>query len=236
MLNVALIGYGKMGKMLHSLALAHNINISAIINSVSEFETTDWKTIDVAIDFSIPDAAIDNIHFCFKQQVPIVVGTTGWYKAFDKVSSMCTTLNGTLFYATNFSLGVNLFWKIAAYSAKLFEQFPEYQFSISETHHTQKLDAPSGTAITLAENIIANNTNYTGWALSETAPSTLPIEAIRANNINGIHTLLLQSSIDEITITHNAYSREGFAIGALKAAHFIKDKKGIYSMNDLLAL
>lgn len=241
-LNIALLGYGKMGKEIEELALKAGHKIVLIIDNED-----DWKQIgsdlgkaDVAIDFSMPKTASSNIDKCFNSNVPIIVGTTGWYSDFEKITKRCMEKNQSLFYATNFSLGVNIFSAINKKLAEIMNRFPDYDPSLSETHHTQKLDAPSGTAISLAESILSQMERKTSWKLIEgnhkLSSDILPIKAYRIEKVPGTHEITYQSTVDEIKISHEAKSRKGFAKGALMAAEWVFDKKGIFSMNDLLAL
>ncbi len=241
-LNIALLGYGKMGKEVEQLALAAGHQIVFIIDNES-----DWKLYeknlakaDIAIDFSTPQTAIANIDKCFAVNLPIVVGTTGWYSDFERIKSDCLKKNQSLFYASNFSLGVNIFSAINTKLAEIMNRFPQYDLKINETHHTQKLDAPSGTALSLAEGILHKLERKTKWELLENdqklADETIPIKAFRIENIPGTHEIIYDSSVDEISIRHRAKSRKGFAKGALLAAEWLSSKKGIYTMHDLLAL
>jgi len=241
-LNIALLGYGKMGKEIEELALEAGHKIALVIDN-----ETDWKekgsaieNIDVAIDFSMPKTATSNIDKCFDYKVPIVVGTTGWYSDFERITNRCEQENQSLFYATNFSLGVNIFSAINKKLAEIMNRFPDYDPSIAETHHTQKLDAPSGTAISLAEGILSQMERKTKWKLKEEnqklSADILPIKAYRIQNVPGTHEITYQSAVDEIKISHEAKSRKGFAKGALLAAEWLYTKKGVFTMTDLLAL
>ena len=241
-LKIALLGYGKMGKEIEEMAINAGHSIALIIDTEN-----DWKQkgkelakADVAIDFSMPKTAIQNIEKCFAANVPIVVGTTGWYADFETIKRKCQAENQSLFYATNFSLGVNIFDTINKKLAAIMNRFPDYDISISETHHTQKLDAPSGTAISLAAGILENTDRKTHWELvqnQEIIPSNiLPIKSFRIEQVPGTHEITYNSAVDEIKISHQAKNRKGFAKGALLAAEWINDKKGVYSMIDLLAL
>jgi 4-hydroxy-tetrahydrodipicolinate reductase len=230
-MNIALFGYGKMGKMIESLALQKNHTIVAKIDI--DTKNIDFSKIDVAIDFSQPSAAFDNIKMCLENQTPIISGTTGWLAKYDDAVALCNQNNGAFIYASNFSLGVNLFFELNDYLAKMMTNLRDYSVSLEEIHHTQKLDAPSGTAITLAEDII-KNTTYTGWKLDATEVRILPITAIREGNVPGTHSIIYQSTVDSIEIKHTAHSREGFAIGALTAAEWIVGKHGVFNMKDVL--
>lgn len=230
-MNIALFGYGKMGKMIESLALQKNYTIVAKIDI--DTKNIDFSKIDVAIDFSQPSAAFDNIKMCLENQTPIISGTTGWLAKYDDAVALCNQNNGAFIYASNFSLGVNLFFELNDYLAKMMTNLRDYSVSLEEIHHTQKLDAPSGTAITLAEDII-KNTTYTGWKLDATEVRILPITAIREGNVPGTHSIIYQSTVDSIEIKHTAHSREGFALGALTAAEWIVGKHGVFNMKDVL--
>jgi len=230
-MNIALFGYGKMGKMIESLALQKNHTIVAKIDI--DTKNIDFSKIDVAIDFSQPSAAFDNIKMCLENQTPIISGTTGWLAKYDDAVALCNQNNGAFIYASNFSLGVNLFFELNDYLAKMMTNLRDYSVSLEEVHHTQKLDAPSGTAITLAEDII-KNTTYTGWKLDATEVRILPITAIREGNVPGTHSIIYQSTVDSIEIKHTAHSREGFALGALTAAEWIVGKHGVFKMKDVL--
>lgn len=230
-MNIALFGYGKMGKMIESLALQKNHTIVAKIDI--DTKNIDFSKIDVAIDFSQPSAAFDNIKMCLENQTPIISGTTGWLAKYNDAVALCNQNNGAFIYASNFSLGVNLFFELNDYLAKMMSNLRDYSVSLEEIHHTHKLDAPSGTAITLAEGII-KNTDYTCWKLDATEDRILPITAIREGNVPGTHSINYQSTVDSIEIKHTAYSREGFALGALTAAEWIVGKHGVFTMKDVL--
>lgn len=241
-LNIALLGYGKMGKEIEQLAIAAGHQISVIIDNEDDWnlKAKDLAFADVAIDFSMPKTAISNIEKCFAAKVPIVIGTTGWYTDFERISQQCIKEKQSLFYATNFSLGVNIFSAINKKLAQIMNRFPEYEISITETHHTQKLDAPSGTAISLAKDIIDQLDNKNSWELHEEAKSidanAIPIKAYRIENVPGTHEITYSSLVDTIKISHEAINRKGFAKGAILAAEWLYNKQGIFTMNDLLAL
>ena len=233
-MNIALFGYGKMGKTIERIAIERGHNIVAKI----DIDTTgyDLGEADVAIDFSVPTEAFNNINKCFEKNVPIISGTTGWLKNYDKAIENCKKYNGAFIYASNYSLGVNLFFELNSRLAEMMRSFNEYDISIEETHHTQKLDAPSGTAITLAEGIIANS-DKENWNLDVTeSEKTIPIVAKRIENVPGTHIVNYSSAVDEIEIKHTAKNRDGFALGAIIAAEWIKDKKGVFTMKDVLGL
>ncbi|MDA3906013.1 MAG: 4-hydroxy-tetrahydrodipicolinate reductase [Bacteroidales bacterium] len=241
-LNIALLGYGKMGKEIEHFAVEAGHQIVLTIDNESDWEKKGniLAKADVAIDFSLPKTAVSNIEKCFALNVPIVIGTTGWYADFDRISELCKKNNKSLFYATNFSLGVNIFSAINKKLAEIMNRFPDYDLNLSETHHTQKLDAPSGTAISLAEGILDSVERKTEWKLDkgnqEFPSNVLLIKAYRIENVPGTHEITYLSDFDEIKIIHEAKSRKGFAKGALLAAEWIYNKKGIFSMNDLLTL
>ncbi|MBL87795.1 MAG: 4-hydroxy-tetrahydrodipicolinate reductase [Winogradskyella sp.] len=230
-MNIALLGYGRMGKSIETIALDRNHNIT--IKATSSTTTFDFSETDVAIDFSIPSTAVNNIKKAIEAGVPVISGTTGWLDHYDEILDYCRANNGTFLYASNFSLGVNIFFEINSRLSQLMASVEGYSTEIEEIHHTQKLDAPSGTAITLAEQII-ENTNYKGWTLDNPNSDELHIEAKRIPEVPGTHEITYNSEIDSISIKHTAHSRQGFALGAVIAAEWIKDKKGIFSMKDVL--
>ncbi|GAB5565038.1 MAG: 4-hydroxy-tetrahydrodipicolinate reductase [Winogradskyella sp.] len=230
-MNIALLGYGRMGKSIEAIALTRNHCITLKISDASD--TFDFTDVDVAIDFSIPTAAVPNIKKALDAGVPVISGTTGWLDQYNDVITYCQAKNGTFLYASNFSLGVNIFYEINTRLAQLMASQEDYSTEIEEIHHTKKLDAPSGTAISLAEQII-ENTDYNEWALGTASTNTIKIEAKRIPDVPGTHEINYTSDIDTISIKHTAHSRQGFAMGAVIAAEWIKDKKGIFSMKDVL--
>lgn len=232
-MNIALLGYGRMGKSIEAIALNRNHNIT--IKATSSTTTFDFSETDVAIDFSIPSTAVKNIKRAIDAGIPVISGTTGWLEHYDEILEYCKSNNGTFLYASNFSLGVNIFFEINTRLSQLMASVEGYSTEIEEIHHTQKLDAPSGTAITLAEQII-ENTNYKGWTLDKPNSDELHIEAKRIPEVPGTHEITYNSEIDSISIKHTAHSRQGFALGAVIAAEWIKDKKGIFSMKDVLQI
>ncbi|MGY8916367.1 MAG: 4-hydroxy-tetrahydrodipicolinate reductase [Flavobacteriales bacterium] len=232
-MKIALFGYGKMGKMIEQTAIKRNHTIVAKIDVDSK--EIDFSNIDVAIDFSQPDAAFENIKKCMEHKVPVISGTTGWLKDYEKAVSICNEHNGAFIYASNYSLGVNIFFELNESLAKMMKTLDQYKVSMEEIHHTQKLDAPSGTAITLAEGII-KNTGYNGWELDEAAGGHIPIIAKRINDVPGTHSINYESSVDNIEIKHTAHNREGFALGAVVAAEWIVGKTGVFTMKDVLNL
>ncbi|OZV67620.1 4-hydroxy-tetrahydrodipicolinate reductase [Winogradskyella aurantia] len=230
-MNIALLGYGKMGKSIEKIALERDHQI--VLKVTSETDTFDLSGADVAIDFSLPSVAVKNIKRALDSNVPIISGTTGWLDDYNEVVTYCEQREGSFLYASNFSLGVNLFFELSKKLSQLMSEFKAYHVTMEEIHHTQKLDAPSGTAISLAEAIIAN-TDYTNWTLKEAKPKEIHIEAKRIENTPGTHEISYHSDIDTISIKHIAHSRAGFALGALIAAEWISDKKGIFTMKDVL--
>lgn len=232
-MNIALFGYGKMGKMIEKIALKRNHTIVAKI----DLDATDinFSEIDVAIDFSMPNAAYGNIKNCLEHNIPIISGTTGWLQDYQKAVDLCNKNKGAFIYASNFSLGVNLFFELNSHLARLMASQDQYRVSMEEIHHTQKLDAPSGTAITLAEGVMAN-TDYKGWKLDRAEDREIPITAKRIGDTPGTHTVSYESEVDGIEIKHTAHNREGFALGAVIAAEWIVGKTGVFTMKDVLNL
>jgi 4-hydroxy-tetrahydrodipicolinate reductase len=232
-MKIALLGYGKMGKTIERLAVERGHEI--VLKIDNDIDNADLNQADVAIDFSIPDAAFNNITACFKKQVPVVSGTTGWLKRYDEAVEICKKQEAAFIYASNYSLGVNLFFELNRNLAKLMQRFWEYDVAIEEIHHTQKLDAPSGTAITLAEQIVEIS-DKTGWKLDSARENEIPVTAKRIENVPGTHTISYNSKVDTIKIEHVAHSRDGFALGAIIAAEWLQHKKGVFSMKDVLGL
>lgn len=232
-MKIALFGYGKMGKMIERLALDRGHSIAAKVDL--DTAEIDFSNIDLAIDFSMPDAAFGNISSCIENNVPIISGTTGWLDDYDKVLTLCEEKKGAFIYASNFSLGVNVFFELNAYLSRMMKNLNQYQVSMEEIHHTQKLDAPSGTAITLAEGIIAN-TNYQNWKLNESSENQISIRSKREGTVPGTHTIDYASKVDSIEIKHTAHNREGFALGAVIAAEWLHGKTGVFTMKDVLGL
>ncbi|WP_339709742.1 4-hydroxy-tetrahydrodipicolinate reductase [uncultured Kriegella sp.] len=232
-MRIALFGYGKMGKMIEQIAKNRGHEIVAKID-VDTVEV-DFSNMDVAIDFSMPSAAYGNITQCFEHGIPVISGTTGWLQDFDKALARCEETGSAFIYASNFSLGVNVFFELNEYLAKMMRHLKQYNVALEEVHHTQKLDAPSGTAITLAEGIISN-TDYTGWKLDKAPTGEIPITSKRIADTPGTHTVDYESEVDTITIVHTAHNRQGFALGAVIAAEWIVGKKGVFTMKDVLNL
>jgi 4-hydroxy-tetrahydrodipicolinate reductase len=237
--KIILSGYGKMGKEVEKIALERNHHIIAIVDTEFDWDQILEKSLhaDVVIDFSLPSTVINNIKNSFKLNIPIVTGTTGWYNQLQEIKTLCLTNNQTLFYSPNFSIGVNVFFEINKRLAQLMNTQEQYEVSIEETHHIQKLDAPSGTAITLAKDIINNIDRKKNWIkTNEKTDSTFEIKSKRIDNITGIHSVIYESPIDIIEIKHTAKNRRGLALGAVNAAEWVIGKKGIYEMKDLLNL
>ena len=233
-MKIALLGYGRMGKTIASYAQQRNHKIVYILDK--EQEEGSLSEADVAINFSVPEAAVSNIKAALEQKIPVVSGTTGWLEKYEEIVTFCKTQQSAFLYASNFSIGVNLFFKINQFVAQLMHPHQTaYQTEIQEIHHIHKLDAPSGTAITIAEGII-KETDYTGWELDNASQGTLPIEALREGEVPGTHTVHYRSEIDQISIKHEAYKRDGFALGAVIAAEWLAGKEGIFSMDDVLKI
>jgi 4-hydroxy-tetrahydrodipicolinate reductase len=237
-MKIALLGYGKMGHEIEKIAINHGHEISLTIDNEN-----DWITkgdllcgCDVAIEFSVPAMAVKNIYRCIEYNIPLVVGTTGWHEHLEQITVFCNQHNGSLFFASNYSIGVNIFFAINQKLASLLAEYPMYLPSMVEIHHTQKLDSPSGTAITLANGILASNPHYTGYSENNAKTDEIPIQSIREGNVTGTHTVTWNSDIDKISITHEAYNRAGFAIGAVMAAAWLQGRKGVFSMSDMLNL
>ena len=238
-MNILLLGYGKMGQMIDHLATAqgHQIVERINIDNQSVLAELDTNAIDVAIDFSQPSAAVSNIKWCMDHGIPVAVGTTGWLEQKAEIDAYCTEKGGTYLYASNFSIGVNIFFKVNEFLAKLMNGKAGYRASMKEIHHTQKLDAPSGTAITLAESILDNNAALNNWTNDKSdKDGELPIISERVDPTPGTHEIIYASDIDTIDIRHTAHSREGFAKGAIMVAEWIADKKGVLSMDDFMQL
>ena len=238
-MKLALIGYGKMGHEIEQVALERGHQIIATIDNEIEWSERLGlvESADVAIEFSHHSVALSNIQRTLESGIPLVCGTTGWYSALESISNLCNKKKGTFFYATNYSIGVNLFMAVNKKLAQLMNNHPDYDVVMEETHHIYKADAPSCTAITLAEDIMANNNSKTSWTIDLPAQKQeLYIKPIRHRNTPGTHTVCWESPIDYIEITHTAKGRRGLALGAVIAAEWIKDKKGIFTMKDLFNL
>ncbi|QZT38603.1 4-hydroxy-tetrahydrodipicolinate reductase [Halosquirtibacter xylanolyticus] len=237
-MKIALIGYGKMGKTIEKICLDRGHEIALVVDeqNANSITSKDLEGLDVAIEFTNPASAVKNYNLCFDAGVPVVSGTTGWLDQEAAVIEQMKAKDGTFFYASNFSLGVNLFFELNKKLGQMMNRFPDYDVDMVEVHHTQKLDAPSGTAITLAEGIFETVDRKTSWTLDAPKEEQLHIEAERRGDVPGIHTVKYESEVDEIVITHSAKSRQGFAFGAVLAAEFAFDKKGALNMRDLLNL
>jgi 4-hydroxy-tetrahydrodipicolinate reductase len=235
-MKIALIGYGKMGHAIEQIALQRGHEIVSVIdvNNQEDFMSDAFKSADVAIEFSMPAVAMDNYRRAFAAGVPVVSGTTGWLEHLPEIKEACKA-GQTFFYASNFSLGVNIFFALNKYLAKIMNDFPAYDVRMVETHHVHKLDAPSGTAITLAEGLIDNIERKNKWVEGkEPAEDEIGICSVREGEVPGIHTVIYESDVDTISITHDAKSRMGFALGAVVAAEFTCGKKGFLTMQDML--
>lgn len=239
-MNIALIGYGKMGKIIEDIALKRNHTIVSIIdkNNQADFQSEAFRSANVAIEFSQPEFAIENMLTCFQLGVPVVCGTTGWHNKLDEVTNLCKQYNGSLFYASNFSIGVNILFHLNKILAGVMNKTDGYDAEILEIHHIHKLDAPSGTAITLAEGLMKNFTHKTEWVnnIQPQNPNQLQIISQREGEVPGYHKVTYKSDIDTIEIIHNANGRIGFATGAVVAAEFLHGKKGVFNMENLLTL
>ncbi len=238
-LKIALLGYGRLGKEIEKTATGrgHRIILTIDIGNTADLTVENLRQADVAIDFSTPGSAFSNITRCFEAGVPVVSGTTGWMDKLDEARSLCVKMNQTFFYASNFSLGVNLFFAVNRYLARLMNQVRGYEVRLEEIHHVHKLDAPSGTAITLANDLIAALDHKTRWNLgADPDPAAIQVTARREDEVPGTHIITYDSSADTLEISHTAKNRKGFALGAVLAAEFIADKKGVFSMSDLIKL
>ena len=235
-MKIALIGYGKMGKEIEAIALkrGHEVILKIDKDNQDEMNIVNLKKADVAIEFSTPHTVVENIYKCFNAHLPVVVGATGWYDKFDEIIAHCEGNRGSLFHATNFSVGVNLFFKLNSYLAELMNKYEDYDISMEEIHHIHKLDKPSGTAISLANQILNKVKRKEKWSIDEKTPNALHIVDKREGEVPGTHIVKYHSSIDDIEIMHKAHSRKGFALGAVIAAEFLQGKTGVYSMNDLI--
>ncbi len=235
-MKIALIGYGKMGKMIEQIAISRGHEIVSIIDidNLQDFESEAFASADVAIEFTAPHVAYNNYLKAWKAGVKVVSGSTGWLKEHgDDVRKACSEDGKTLFWASNFSVGVAIFSAVNKYLAKIMNQFPQYDVNMVETHHVHKLDAPSGTAITLAEQIVERIDRKSRWGLHETASDVLRIDDIRRSEVPGIHSISYDSPADIITITHDAHSRQGFALGAVLAAEFTAQNQGLLTIDDM---
>ena len=232
-MKIALLGYGKMGKVIEKIALERGHQIVLRKGSQDTFEGL--LDADVAIDFSLPTVAIENISECLNYSIPVISGTTGWLERYEEMVQLCNEKNGSFIYGSNFSLGVNIFFELNEYLAKMMKNLTQYNVSMEEIHHTQKLDAPSGTAISLAEGII-KHTNYKKWTLENPNNDEILIDAKRIGTVPGTHSIFYDSAVDQIEIKHTAHSREGFALGSVVAAEWLVGKKGVFTMKDVLGI
>lgn len=236
-MNIAIIGYGKMGHEIEKICRerGHNIVCTIDANEEAKFDSDEFKSADVAIEFSSPESALNNYKLAFAANVPVVSGTTGWLDKIGVVKEACEKDGQTFFYASNFSLGVNILFAVNKYLANIMNDFPEYDVHVDETHHIHKLDAPSGTALTIAEGILQSLERKKQWKLDkQNSDDDLQINAFREGEVPGIHTIKYESEVDSITLSHDAKSRKGFALGAVVAAEFAAKKKGFLGMEDLL--
>ncbi|MDE6578107.1 MAG: 4-hydroxy-tetrahydrodipicolinate reductase [Muribaculaceae bacterium] len=240
-MKLAIIGYGRMGHLIEKIALERGHKIVCIIDAdnTDDFNSPEFKSADVAIEFTTPATAVDNILASFAAEVPVVVGTTGWNNSLPDIKDMCEKGRGTLLFASNFSIGVNIFMAVNRYLAKVMNDFPEYTPSMTEIHHIHKLDHPSGTAVTLADELVAEVDRLNKW--EEPTPGkklsskVLPVDHIREGEVPGTHIITWDSEVDSITLKHEAKSRVGFALGAVKAAEWLKGKKGFFTIADMLS-
>jgi 4-hydroxy-tetrahydrodipicolinate reductase len=245
-MKIAILGYGKMGKIIEKIAQdrKHEIVLKIDVTNQDELTTENLQKADVVIEFSTPATVLDHIEACFEAKVPIVVGTTGWYGHLQRIKNQCEQNGNTFLYATNFSVGVNIFFHINKVLAKLMNNYPYYDVQVEEIHHTQKLDSPSGTAITIAEGIVDELDNKKEWVnilstdgnegLEDTIKADqLLIESFRIENVPGTHTVVYDSEVDSIEFKHTAHNRNGFALGAVLAAEWVQNKKGFYSVKDM---
>ncbi len=238
-MKIAIIGYGRMGKMIEEAAVAkgHTIGLIIDLNNQPDLTVQNLAGHDVAIEFTTPSSACQNISVCFDADTPVVSGTTGWLDRMPDIKERCIREKHSLVYSTNFSIGVNILFHINSHLAKLIDPFEQYKPRIEEIHHTKKLDAPSGTAISLAQQVVDEINRLKNWKLTETPDNqTLPIKALRADDITGIHEVIYESDVDTISIKHSAKSRKGFVQGVMMAAEFIVNKKGFFTMGDVLGM
>jgi 4-hydroxy-tetrahydrodipicolinate reductase len=236
-MRVAIIGYGKMGHQIERTLTerGHEVALIIDVDNATDLSAEGMRGVDVAIEFTAPDAALGNIKKCLEIGVPVVCGTTAWTAHLPEVEALCRRRDGAFFYASNYSIGVNVMFALNRELARIMNRFPEYDVTVEETHHTQKKDAPSGTAITLAEGIIGGLDRKTEWTgQTTTAPEELEVTSIRRSTVAGIHTVIYESPVDTLTLSHTIKERSGLALGAVLAAEFLVGKKGIYTMNDLL--
>jgi len=244
-MKIALLGYGKMGKIIEKIATdrGHEIILKIDEDTLSDMTVENLKKADVAIDFTRPDSVLGNIQKCFEAQTPIVVGTTGWYGQLQQVKNDCEKYDSALLYASNFSVGVNVFFYVNQVLARLMNKYPYYEVQVEEIHHQQKLDSPSGTAMTIAEGIIENLDNKSEWVnvleqnegegINQVKNNQVLIESLRIDSVPGTHTVIYDSDVDSIEFKHTAHNRSGFGLGAVLAAEWINGKKGFYTAKDM---
>jgi 4-hydroxy-tetrahydrodipicolinate reductase len=231
-MKIALLGYGKMGKVIEKIAVSRGHEVTLKIDKDST--PYDITSVDVAINFSTPESAVENIRIALENNIPVISGTTGWLSEMEFINTLCAAKNGAFIYASNFSLGVNIFFELNKHLAKMMKNLSDYQVDIEEIHHTQKQDAPSGTAITLAEDVLQHST-HDSWGLAPLKDNDkLAITAKRIDSVPGTHTVNYSSEVDRISLTHTAHNREGFGLGAVVAAEWIIGKTGVFTMNDVL--
>jgi len=238
-MRILLLGYGKMGKAIEQIALNrnHTVPFKIDISNRHELANINRSNVDVAIEFSSPESAYENVKFCIENNIPVVCGTTGWLERKPEIEALCKQKGGAFFYASNYSVGVNLFFHFNKLLAKVMKGYPQYSVSMEEIHHTEKKDAPSGTAITLAEGVIENYPNINKWVNEKTSEkSELGILSKRIEKVPGTHTIFYDSEVDSIEIKHTAHSRHGFAEGSVISAEWLADKKGVFGMDDMLKL
>lgn len=236
-LSIAVVGYGKMGKAIEEVAVqrGHNVVLKIDIDTIADLTKENLQRCDVAIEFTSPHSAVNNILSCLEANIPVVSGSTGWLDQWDKVKEKCEAVNGSFIYASNYSVGVNIFFEVNKMLARLMDRHKDYEVSLLEIHHTEKKDAPSGTAITLAEQVLENLNRKKQWVNNGAdVPEELTIISKRIDPAPGTHIVKYSSPIDDIEIIHTAHNRKGFATGAVMAAEFLIGKKGIYSMKDVL--
>ena len=233
-MKIALVGYGKMGQIIDKIATERGHEVVAKLNSTPTLETLNGA--EVAIEFSNPEAAFENIKICLENQVPVICGTTGWLAKKPEIEQIALDHQTAFIYGSNFSLGVNLFFALNEKLADMMKGFNDYNIQLEEIHHIHKLDAPSGTAISLAEGVMKHHPKFNSWKLEETKDNELGIFAIRENEVPGTHSIFYDSEVDQIEIKHTAHSREGFALGAVVAAEWLVGKKGVFTMKDVLGL
>lgn len=235
-MKILILGYGKMGQAIEKMARERNHEIAAVIDqkNTSEFEELSGEAADVAIEFSEPSAAVNNIKGCISKGIPVLSGTTGWLDQFDEIKAFCAEKNGTFFYASNFSVGVNLFFALNEYLATVMDDYKSYQVEMEEIHHIHKKDEPSGTAITLAEGLIKHLHSKNNWSLDGNNTEDVKISAVRQGEVPGTHKITYTSDVDSIEIKHEAFSREGFVKGALDVAEWLPKQKGVLNMKDFL--